>query len=184
MGHGDNSCKRRFCWQLGDLPRGYDHKYTYSHAGFNFKITDMQAACGLAQLKKLKKFIETRNKNFDHLFEKMIKLEEYFILPQRTKLSEPSWFGFPLTIRNHSKVSRKDLTLFLEERRIGTRLLFGGNLTKQPYFKNINYKINTNLKNSDKITQDTFWVGIHPSLDTNMLDYIYESIESFLKKNV
>ncbi len=180
----DNSCKRRFCWQLGDLPKGYDHKYTYSHAGFNFKITDMQAACGLAQLGKLEKFIETRNKNFDYLFKKMIQLEEFFVLPQRTKLSEPSWFGFPLTIRNHDRISRKDLTLYLEERRIGTRLLFGGNLTKQPYFKKIKYKINNNLVNSDKITQDTFWVGIHPSLDKNMLDYIYESINSFLKKNV
>ncbi|MDC3091327.1 lipopolysaccharide biosynthesis protein RfbH [Rickettsiales bacterium] len=180
----DNSCKRRFCWQLGDLPKGYDHKYTYSHAGFNFKITDMQAACGLAQLGKLEKFIETRNKNFDYLFKKMIQLEEFFVLPQRTKLSEPSWFGFPLTIRNHDRISRKELTLYLEERRIGTRLLFGGNLTKQPYFKKIKYRINNNLVNSDKITQDTFWVGIHPSLDKNMLDYIYESINSFLKKNV
>lgn len=180
----DNSCKRRFCWKLGDLPHGYDHKYTYSHIGYNLKITDMQAACGLAQLNKLENFIKKRRGNFNYLYLKLKELEDYFILPEKTKYSEPSWFGFPLTIRDNKRLNRKDLTIYLERHNIGTRLLFGGNLIRQPYFKGSEYKIHENLKNTDKIAEDTFWVGVHPSLDNEMLDYIYECITSFLRKNV
>ena len=142
----DNTCGKRFKWQLGDLPYGYDHKYTYSHLGFNLKITDMQAACGLAQLDRLENFIQARKNNFAFLYERLKKLEEYLILPEKEKNSDPSWFGFPLTIRDINKFDRTKLMQYLNENNIGTRLLFGGNVIKQPYMKDVKYRVGSNLK--------------------------------------
>ena len=180
----DNTCKRRFCWKLGNLPEGYDHKYIYSNLGFNLKITDMQAACGLGQLKKLNKFIEKRKKNFDYLNKKFKNLEDYFILPQKTKHSNPSWFGFALTIRDRKRIKRNNLIKFLEEKKIHSRLLFGGNLIKQPYMINRNYKVCGKLDNTDKILHDTFWLGVFPGLETEMLEFVYENVSKYIKTKV
>ena len=146
----DNSCGRRFCWKLGNLPEGYDHKYIYSNLGFNLKITDMQAACGLGQLKKLPHFIKKRNYNFNYLLKKFRKLEEFFILPEKTKNSEPSWFGFPLTIRENKYFNRNELIKFLEEKKIHSRLLFAGNVIKQPYMNGQKYRVSGTLRNTEK----------------------------------
>ena len=177
----DNTCKKRFEWQLGELPFGYDHKYTYSHIGYNLKITDMQAACGLSQLKKLDQFIIDRVKNHDYLYKGLKKFEEFFILPEKTPLADPSWFGFLLTV-NTNKFKRGDLVKFLNDQKIGTRLLFAGNVIKQPYFKNLNYRVSSELKNTDKVMNDSFWLGVYPGLTNEMLDYILNKIEIFLKK--
>jgi CDP-6-deoxy-D-xylo-4-hexulose-3-dehydrase len=177
----DNTCNKRFNWQLGSLPQGYDHKYTYTHMGYNFKITDMQAACGLAQLNKIEKFIKKRAENFNYLHKIFSDLQDYFILPEKTKNSEPSWFGFLLTIKDE-KYKRNDLLKFLDEKKIGTRLLFAGNVTKQPYMLNKKHVIHKNLKNTDKIMHNSFWVGVYPGLDKRHLDYIYLSINQFINK--
>ena len=179
----DNTCGKRFCWKLGDLPEGYDHKYIYSHMGFNMKITDMQAACGLAQLKKLNDFISQRKKNFDYLTMKLDKCSKYLLLPRKPKNSDPSWFGFPISIKNDAGFKRLDLLNYLEQNKIGTRLIFAGNLVKQPYMKNVNFKISENLNNTDFVMHNTFWIGVHPSLSKEMLDYIAEKIETFLGIN-
>ena len=152
----DNTCGKRFKWQLGDLPYGYDHKYTYSHLGFNLKITDMQAACGLAQLDRLENFIQARKNNFAFLYERLKKLEEYLILPEKEKNSDPSWFGFPLTIRDINKFDRTKLMQYLNENNIGTRLLFGGNVIKQPYMKDVKYRVGSNLENTEIVMSNTF----------------------------
>ena len=178
----DNTCNKRFNWQLGNLPKGYDHKYTYTHMGYNFKITDMQAACGLAQLNKLEKFIKRRLENFNYLYSLFSQLNDYFILPEKTKNSEPSWFGFLLTIKDE-KINRNELLKFLDKKKIGTRLLFSGNVTKQPYMLDKKYIIHKNLKNTDKVMNDSFWLGVYPGLDKVHLDYIYNSVVEFLKKN-
>jgi CDP-6-deoxy-D-xylo-4-hexulose-3-dehydrase len=175
----DNTCKKRFSWQLGDLPKGYDHKYTYSHLGYNLKITDMQAACGLAQLERIDEFIQTRKKNFAYLTKKLQKLQTYLILPQATKNSNPAWFGYPITIREDANISRTDLLKYLEQYNIGTRLLFAGNLTKQPYFKDKTYRLAYNLDNTDIIMNNTFWLGIYPRLSSEMLDYTASKLEIF-----
>ncbi|MBK8639740.1 MAG: lipopolysaccharide biosynthesis protein RfbH [Chromatiaceae bacterium] len=158
----DNTCKKRFTWQLGSLPAGYDHKYTYFHAGYNLKITDMQAACGLAQLDKLPDFIARRKTNFTYLHERLRACEEFLILPQATPGSDPSWFGFPITLRPAAGVSRVDLLRHLDQHKIGTRLLFGGNLTRQPYFQGRHYRVAGDLPNTDRIMNDTFWIGLYP----------------------
>lgn len=178
----DNTCKKRFNWKLGDLPHGYDHKYTYSHLGYNLKITDMQAAVGLSQLKKLKYFINTRQTNHNYLMDNLKKFEDIFILPKTTKNAEPSWFGFLLTLRNNDNFFRNEIVNFLNEKRIGTRLLFSGNITKQPYFKNYNFKIHAELKNTNKIMNDSFWIGVYPGLNQQHLSYILDMIDTFLKK--
>jgi len=177
----DNTCRKRFEWKLGKLPYGYDHKYIYSEIGYNLKMTDLQAAIGVAQVDKLKFFIEKRKKNFNYLYSKLKEFEEYFILPKATKNSEPSWFGFPLTIRDKN-VDRKDLLMYLNRNGIGTRLLFGGNLTKQPYFIDyeIPYKIVSELKNTDIVMENTFWLGIYPALDEKHFDYVYTKIKEYL----
>jgi CDP-6-deoxy-D-xylo-4-hexulose-3-dehydrase len=179
----DNTCNKRFDWKLGDLPRGYDHKYTYSHMGYNLKITDMQAACGLAQLEKINLFIEKRKNNFDYLFKLFSNLNDYFILPVKTPNSEPSWFGFLLTIKD-SKLDRNNLLKFLDKKKIGTRLLFAGNITKQPYMNNIKYKIHKDLTNSDKVMNDSFWIGVYPGLTQEHLDYMYLSIKEYIDVNI
>lgn len=177
----DNTCKKRFDWKLGDLPHGYDHKYTYSHLGYNLKITDMQAACGLSQLKKLDGFVKKRLVNHDYLYDGLKDLKDFFILPEKTKNSTPSWFGFLLTL-NSNKFSRDDMVKFLNEKNIGTRLLFSGNITKQPYFKNIEHRIASDLKNTDKVMNDSFWIGVYPGLNEIMLDYVLGQIKNFVKK--
>ena len=176
----DNTCGKRFCWKLGDLPEGYDHKYVYSHIGYNLKITDMQAACGLAQLDKLESFIQARKDNFRFLSERLINCEEFLMLPKATEGSDPSWFGFPLTLRDSSPVSRVELISYLDERKIGTRLLFAGNLTKQPSMKNINYRISGELINTDNVMTNTFWVGVQPALSQDALEYVAQKIETYL----
>ena len=181
-GH-DNTCKKRFAWQLGDLPAGYDHKYTYSHAGYNLKITDMQAACGLAQLAKAPDFIARRKANFSFLKERLKACAELLILPEATPHSDPSWFGFPLTLRPEARVSRLDLLRHLDQHKIGTRLLFGGNLTRQPYFQGRNYRVVGDLTNTDRIMHDTFWIGVYPGLDEEHLDFVAGKITTYVGVN-
>jgi CDP-6-deoxy-D-xylo-4-hexulose-3-dehydrase len=175
----DNTCNKRFDWQLGDLPFGYDHKYTYSHLGYNMKITDMQAACGLAQLDRLESFIEKRKENFNFLYENAKILEEFLILPKPEKNSEPSWFGFPVSLKINNQYNRNDLIKYLNANKIGTRLLFSGNLTKQPYMKNINFRVHKNLKNTDFVMQNTFWIGLYPGLSNKHLEYTISVIKKF-----
>ncbi|MBZ0096137.1 MAG: lipopolysaccharide biosynthesis protein RfbH [Sulfuricella sp.] len=176
----DNTCGKRFGWQLGTLPLGYDHKYTYSHLGYNLKITDMQAACALAQMNRLPGFIEARKRNFAFLKERLKSCEEFLILPEATPGSDPSWFGFPVTIRDEAAVARVDLLKYLDQYKIGTRLLFAGNLTRQPYFEGRTYRVSGELKNADKIMNDTFWVGVYPGLSEAMLDFVADHIERFM----
>ncbi len=179
----DNTCNKRYCWKLGNLPVGYDHKYTYSHLGYNLKITDMQAACGLAQLEKAPAFIQKRKDNFKFLKERLKSCEELLILPQVTENSDPSWFGFPITLRENSGVARNDLVNYLDQEKVGTRLLFAGNLTRQPYMIGRAFRVAGNLNNSDIIMNNTFWIGLQPALTEEMLDYSVQKIETFLGVN-
>jgi CDP-6-deoxy-D-xylo-4-hexulose-3-dehydrase len=179
----DNTCGQRFCWKLGDLPEGYDHKYIYSHAGYNLKITDMQAACALAQLKKVDFFIEKRRSNFSYLKTKLKSLEEYLELPVPTANSNPSWFGFPIILKESSGVSRVDLTRYLEDNKIGTRLLFSGNIVRQPYLKNFTYRISGDLQNTDRIMNQLFSLGVYPGLGTDHLDYVAQKLEEYFGLN-
>jgi CDP-6-deoxy-D-xylo-4-hexulose-3-dehydrase len=177
----DNTCNKRVGWQLGDLPYGYDHKYTYSHSGYNMKITDMQAACGLAQLDRLEGFIKKRKENFNFLYKNLKDLEEFLILPEPEKNSNPSWFGFPLSLKKNSKFNRNDLIKYLNDNKIGTRLLFSGNLIKQPYMKDVNFKVQGELKNTDFVMENTFWIGLYPGLSKEQLQYSVLKIKDFFK---
>jgi len=177
----DNTCGKRFEHQLGDLPFGYDHKYTYSHIGYNLKATDMQAAVGLAQLQKVTGFIETRRANFAYLHENLQDLQEYLILPQATPNSQPSWFGFPIAVRAGAPFTRNQLVQFLESRKIATRLLFGGNLVRQPAYQNISYRVAGSLDNTDFVMNQVFWIGVYPGLTRPMLGYICASLHEFSK---
>jgi len=176
----DNTCQRRFCWKLGDLPEGYDHKYIYSHAGYNLKITDMQAACGLAQLDKIDQFVTTRKHNFTYLKDGLQDLQEFLILPEATAHSDPAWFGFPITLRENTPLQRVELLRKLDERKIGTRLLFAGNLTCQPYMKDKTFRISGTLKQTDRIMNHTFWIGVQPALEQSALDYVIQSFHDIL----
>jgi len=176
----DNTCGKRFCWKLGGLPEGYDHKYTYGHLGYNLKITDMQAACGLAQLEKAQNFIKVRKENFAFLKERLSDCQEFIHLPQATEHSDPSWFGFPITLRANSPVSRLDLLTYLDQNKVGTRLLFAGNLTRQPYMENQKFRISGELANTDNVMNNTFWIGVQPSLTKEMLEYAAQKIEAYL----
>jgi len=178
----DNSCRKRFSWKLGDLPEGYDHKYCYSHVGYNLKISDMQAACGLAQLEKAESFILARKENFSFLKKNLEKCEPYINLPHATEHSEPSWFGFPITLRKSSPVTRLELLNHLDKKRIGTRLFFAGNLIRQPYMKNAQYRVSGDLVNTDKVMNHTFWIGVQPALTEEMLYYVSKVITDFLIK--
>jgi len=176
-----NTCGKRFEWKLGELPEGYDHKNIYSHTGYNLKITDMQAAVGLAQLQRLPEFIQARKKNFQFLKSHLSHLDKFLILPEATPNSDPSWFGFIITIKNEARFSREEMIRFLAESRIDTRSLFGGNIIKQPYFKNKDYRISSTLTNTDTIMNQTFWIGVYPGLTEEMLQYTTNQIEKFIK---
>lgn len=183
----DNTCDKRFCWTKkelgGDLPDGYDHKYTYSHLGYNLKITDMQAACALAQMDRLEEFIAKRRANFSYLKVRLQSCIEFLHLPEVTPHAEPSWFGFPLVVKESSGVKRADLINFLEQNKIGTRLLFAGNLTKQPYMARRNFRVSGDLTNTDLVMNQTFWLGVYPGLGEDHLDYIAEKLEAFFGVN-
>ena len=172
----ENTCGKRFGWQLGGLPHGYDHKYIYSHIGYNLKVTDMQAAIGVAQLRKLPGFIEARKRNFGILHEALSNSREHFILPEATANSDPSWFGLPMMVRDGAPFSRKNVVEFLDSKRIQTRQLFGGNLVRQPAYKNVAFRVVSDLKNSDRVMNQAFWVGVYPGLTPPMLDYMVATI--------
>ena len=177
----DNTCGKRYGFKLGDLPAGYDHKYTYSHIGYNLKVTDMQAAVGLSQLAKLPAFIAQRRENFEFLRQALAPFDEFLELPRATANSNPSWFGFPITVRETAPVTRNALVAYLESRKIGTRLLFGGNLLRQPAYKNIPHRIVGTLTNADRVTDHTFWVGLYPGLTRQMLEYTVDAIGGALQ---
>jgi CDP-6-deoxy-D-xylo-4-hexulose-3-dehydrase len=175
----ENTCKRRFDWQLGELPYGYDHKYIYSHVGFNLKITDMQAAVGVAQLRHLEQFIQARRHNFKRLKDELRHLEEFFILPEPTAGSEPSWFGFLLTVRETSPFTRDEIVRHLDEKKIATRFLFGGNLIRQPYMQGRRYRVHGSLTNSERIMNQAFWIGVYPGLSDAHVAYMCETIHAY-----
>jgi CDP-6-deoxy-D-xylo-4-hexulose-3-dehydrase len=175
----DNTCRKRFGWQLGDLPFGYDHKYTYSHVGYNLKLTDMQAAVGIAQLNKLTEFVEKRRQNFDFLYQQLQDLQDILVLPEASQDSAPSWFGFPLSVKDNAPFTRNALVQHLEQNLIGTRLLFGGNLIRQPLYQGLSYRVIGELQNTDKIMESTFWLGIYPGLREEMLIYVASTLKAF-----
>jgi CDP-6-deoxy-D-xylo-4-hexulose-3-dehydrase len=179
----DNTCAKRFCWKLGELPEGYDHKYTYSHLGYNLKISDMQAACALGQMDRLEDFIAARRSNFEYLKTRLKSIEAFVHLPEATPDSEPSWFGFPLVLKPESGFSRVDLLNFLDQNKIGTRLLFAGNLTRQPYMLGRNFRVSGALTNTEVVMNQTFWLGVYPGLTTDHLDHVITSLETFFGVN-
>lgn len=179
----DNTCGKRFCQKLGDLPQGYDHKYTYSHIGYNLKISDMQAACALAQMDRVEEFIAARKANFAYLKAGLKSCEEFLLLPEATPNSDPSWFGFPITIKANAGINRVDLLQYLDQNKIGTRLLFAGNLTRQPYMKGRNFRISGALTNTDTVMNDSFWIGVYPGLNKEMLDFVISKLESYFGIN-
>lgn len=179
----DNTCNKRFDWKLGDLPKGFDHKYIYSHLGFNLKITDMQAAVGLAQMDHLDDFIAVRRRNFNMLKAGLKHLESFFILPQATPGTEPSWFGFPITVRGDAPFTRGELVLHFNAAKIGTRLLFGGNLVRQPYMTGRNFRTVGPLVNADIVVDRSLWIGVYPGLGTVEIDYVLETFETFCRNS-
>ena len=175
----DNTCKKRFDWQLGGLPHGYDHKYIYSHIGYNLKATDMQAAIGLSQIEKLDNFISKRKENFKYLYEKFSEIDE-FELPNWYDLSDPSWFGFPLTIKDNSKINRLELLKHYQNHKIGTRLLFGGNVTLQPAYEKLNLGNPSDYPEANRVANNSFWLGVYPGLTQEMLDFMIDSTKEFI----
>jgi CDP-4-dehydro-6-deoxyglucose reductase, E1 len=178
----DNTCAKRFDWQLGELPCGYDHKYTYSHIGYNLKLTDMQAAVGVAQLAKLPAFVEARKRHFRALHEGLREFEEFFILPEATPAAEPSWFGFPIAVRPTAPFSRNQVVGLLESRRIATRLLFGGNLTRQPAYREAEYRVAGPLTNSDFVMNQVFWIGLFPGITPDMIAYMLDAFQAVVEE--
>jgi CDP-6-deoxy-D-xylo-4-hexulose-3-dehydrase len=176
----DNTCLKRYEWQLGELPAGYDHKYTYSHLGYNLKSGDIQAAIGLAQLNRLQSFVELRKRNWSYLSGRLQSLEEFFVLPKATEHSDPSWFGFAITVKASSPKNRNEIVRALNDFKIGTRLLFGGNLLRQPAFKNTSRRVIGDLVNTDRIMNDTFWIGVWPGITFEMMDYMVERLHQIL----
>ncbi|WP_342597480.1 lipopolysaccharide biosynthesis protein RfbH [Cyanobacterium aponinum UTEX 3222] len=179
----DNTCNKRYGWQLGTLPFGYDHKYTYTHVGYNLKMTDMQAAVGVAQLDKLPEFIQKRRDNYEFLWQNLADLQDVLTLPQATPNSEPSWFGFPIFVKEDAPFTRNELVQHLETNRIGTRLLFGGNLLRQPLYEGWEYRVVGDLTSADKIMNCVFWIGVFPGLTEEMLSYVVKTIKDFCDKN-
>lgn len=177
----DNTCNKRFEWKLGDLPQGYDHKYIYSHIGYNLKATDIQAALGVSQMSKLEDFIQKRRNNFDYLYKNLEELKD-FVLPRATEFSEPSWFGFPLTIKENSRIDRTELLRYLDQKKIGTRLMFAGNILRQPAYRDVSFRVHGSLENTDNIMRNAFWIGLHPGLNFEMLDHVIDSIKEFTVK--
>ena len=178
-----NTCGKRFEWKLGDLPFGYDHKYTYSHVGYNLKITDMQAAIGLAQLDRLPEFIKIRKENFELLYSGLSSFEKFLILPSSSENCKPSWFGFPITVKDNIPFSRESLVNYLTSKLVDTRPIFAGNLIKQPYFKNKTFRTSKTLSNTDKIMNQSFWIGVLPGLSKDMLEYTIKQFETFIMEN-
>jgi CDP-6-deoxy-D-xylo-4-hexulose-3-dehydrase len=179
----DDTCKKRFSQQFGNLPFGYDHKYIYSHIGYNLRVTDMQAAIGCAQLGKLPRFIEARKRNFKFLYELLKKYESYFIFPQAEKCSDPSWFGFPILVKENAPFTRHDIVSYLEDNKIATRMLFGGNLLKQPAYMNIKHRVVGGLKNTDLVMNNLFWIGVYPGINKLMLNYIKSILSKFIERH-
>ncbi len=178
-----NTCGKRFEWKLGDLPFGYDHKYTYSHVGYNLKITDMQAAIGLAQLDRLPEFIKIRKENFELLYSGLSSFEKFLILPSSSENCKPSWFGFPITVKDNIPFSKESLVNYLTSKLVDTRPIFAGNLIKQPYFKNKTFRTSKTLSNTDKIMNQSFWIGVFPGLSKDMLEYTIKQFETFIMEN-
>ncbi|MBN1914119.1 MAG: lipopolysaccharide biosynthesis protein RfbH [Candidatus Omnitrophica bacterium] len=178
----DNTCKRRFEQKFGDLPFGYDHKYVYSHIGYNLKVTDMQAAIGVAQLAKLPQFIKARQRNFQYLLQRLRRYERYFILPEATRYSKPSWFGFPLLVKESAPFDRRQIVTYLEDNKIATRMLFGGNLTKQPAYKHARFRISVSLRNTDRIMEGLFWIGVYPGITEEKMKYVADIFDRFIKE--
>lgn len=176
----DNSCGKRFNWQLGELPYGYDHKYVYSHIGYNLKVTDMQAAIGVQQLQKLPSFINARKSNFKRIYDTLKGYEKYLILPKWENNADPSWFGFPIIVREEAPFTRDDIVKYLEKNKIATRMLFGGNLIKQPAYRNINYRLADTLKNTDLVMDHLFWIGVYPGITEEKMDYMIKIFKEFL----
>ena len=180
----NDTCGKRFTGQYGTLPKGYDHKYVYSHVGYNLKITDMQAAVGLAQLKKLPDFVNKRKDNFKKLYEGLKKFDEYLILPYATENSDPSWFAFPITVKENDKFTKNQIVAYLEKNRILTRQLFAGNVTRQPAYEDVEYKVVGDLKNTDYIMSNTFFIGVYPGIDDVKMEYIIKTFDSFFEKEM
>jgi degT/dnrJ/eryC1/strS aminotransferase len=180
----NDTCGKRFTGQYGTLPKGYDHKYVYSHVGYNLKITDMQAAVGLAQLKKLPDFVNKRKNNFKKLYEGLKKFDEYLILPYATEKSDPSWFAFPITVKENDKFAKNQIVAHLEKNKILTRQLFAGNVTRQPAYEDVEYKVVGDLKNTDYIMNNTFFIGVYPGIDDVKMEYILKTFESFFEKEI
>jgi CDP-4-dehydro-6-deoxyglucose reductase, E1 len=178
----DNTCGKRFEWQCGDLPFGYDHKYVYSHIGYNLKVTDMQAALGTEQLKKLPKFIEVRKNNYKTIYNQLKTYEDYLILPKFEKNADPSWFGFPIIVKSNPKFTRDEIINYLENNKVATRMLFGGNLTKQPAYKNIDFKIPESLDNTDIVMEKLFWIGVYPGISKEKMDYMLNVFKDFFNE--
>jgi CDP-6-deoxy-D-xylo-4-hexulose-3-dehydrase len=177
----DNTCGKRFGWQLGTLPIGYDHKFIYSHIGYNLKITDMQAAIGVAQLKKLAEFTKIRKRNWEFLYKGLKKYEDYFILPKPTNNSDPSWFGFSLTVKENAPFSRNEIVNYLEKNNIATRLLFSGSIIHHPSFEGVKFRIYGKLSNTDFAMNNTFWIGVYPGITDNMICYVLENFDKFIE---
>lgn len=180
----DDTCGKRFGWQMGDLPYGYDHKYVYSHIGYNLKVTDMQAAIGVEQLKKLPSFIESRKKNFKIIYDSLKTFSNLLILPTIEEGADPSWFGFPIMVREDSPFSRDDIVNHLEKNKIATRMLFGGNLTKQPAYKDVDFRLVDSLKNTDLVMKDLFWIGVYPGINQEKMDYMIQILTEFLNSYI
>ena len=180
----NNTCGKRFSQQFGKLPFGYDHKYVYSHIGYNLKATDMQASIGVAQLKKLPEFIKIRKRNFSFLYECLKKYEEYFVLPQTIKNSDPSWFGFPLLVKKNSLFSRDEIVKYLEKNKIATRMLFGSSFIRQPAYENVQYRVCGDLGKTNLVTDDLFWIGVYPGITKEKMDYMIETIDKFFEKKI
>ena len=178
----DNTCGKRFEWELGQLPKGYDHKYIYSHIGYNLKVTDLQASIGLAQMNKLSNFTKARKENHKYYMNKLKKYEEYFILPDKSKFADPSWFGFILSVKENAPFSRTEIVQYLEKSKIATRMLFGGNLIRQPAYNSKKHRVVSELKNTDYIMNNSFWIGVYPGITKSMREYVIETFEIFLKK--